>query len=135
MTSVDNVATGLAILDALERETRISRLGQLQDREDYRAVMMVERVEQFDVFLPVQVCATTLSARLLSRICSSPLSMSTHQLEPLIISITYLVVIGTVPPAFLAESRENGRSGMETKECGESKSGIIDTSCLFCVAG
>ena len=46
---------------------------------------------------------------------------------------------GTVPPAFSAESREIGRSVMESTECGESKLDlglvIIDTACLFCVAG
>ena len=46
---------------------------------------------------------------------------------------------GTVPPAFSADSREIGRSVMESTECGESKLDlglvIIDTACLFCVAG
>ena len=52
--SVDKVVIGLAILDALERETNFTTWsdGQmLPDREDYRAIMMAERVEQFDVFL------------------------------------------------------------------------------------
>ena len=63
---VDNVVTGLAIRNALERETRTS------------AIMMVERVEQFDVFLPVQVCASTLFVGVLSRICNSFLSVHTR---------------------------------------------------------
>ena len=49
------------------------------------------------------------------------------------------VATGTVPPVFSAESRNFARPVMESTEGGESKADlglvIIDTACLFCVAG
>ena len=71
VTRAVNVVIGLAILDALERETPMSGLGQmnkmLPDREDSRTIMMVERIEQFGVFPPSSslrehsVCTTSVS--------------------------------------------------------------------------
>ena len=75
-----------------------------------------------------------------SRICNKFPSVNTHQLCMVNDHSNHVPdVAGTVPPASSAESREIGRSVMESSECGESKSdlglGIIDTACLFCVAG
>ena len=104
------------IVDVLERETRTTRLGQTNT---------CCRI--------VRISART---RLLSRICNNALSMRTHPLWQQILSITYLSSLAL----FLLRSqqtREIGRSVMESTVCGEFKSdlgmGIIDTACLFCV--
>ena len=94
VTRVDNVVIGLPFVDAVEvRDTNFTTWSDepvLPDREDCRAIMMVERVEQFDVFLSccglreLSVCTTSATD------LQQSLSMSTHQFEPLITSITYL---------------------------------------------
>ena len=101
------------------------------DREDNRTVMMVERLEQLGVLSPysnmheLSVCLNFVSNFRFfpvdAHISVSP--VATH----------------TVPPALSADSQENFSSVMESSEPSESKSdlglGIIDTACLFCVAG
>ena len=81
--------------------------------------------------LNVQICVSIQSARILSRIfrCSS---VDVHiQVSP--------VVIGTVHPTRSADSQEFCRKMMENSEPSASRSdlglGIIDTACLFFVAG
>ena len=89
-------------------------------------------------FFPVQVCAGTLSARLPSRICKRSLSISTHQLSTDHFNHVP-VVTGTVPPALSTDSQGICRSVIGSSESSEFKSDlglrIIDTACLFCVAG
>ena len=119
---MDNVVIGLVIPNVLERETQISPLGQ---------TIQCSQIEQFGVFPP---CSSLHEHSFLTK------SVSDLRYFPVDAHITVsLVVTGIVPPAFSTESREIGRSVMERTECGESKSdlglGIIDTSCLFCVAG
>ena len=81
-------------------------------------------------FLPVPVCVSIPFARILSRICD--FFVDAHiPVSP--------VVTGTVPLARSADSQEICRSAMESSESSASKPdlglGIIDTACLFCVAG
>ena len=141
---VDNVIIGLAILDALEPETRIARLGQMNKccriLEDYRAIMMVERVEQFDAFSFLLRFARALCLHGFRHESEKQFPDDEH--APVVATDHFnhvLVVTGAVPRAFLAEYREICRSLMESTECSESKSdlgsGIIDAACLFCVAG
>ena len=106
----------------------------LADREDYRAITMVERIEQFGVFPSCSgvrersVCTTSVTN--LQHVpvgAHAPVMANDH-------SNHVLVVTGTGLPAFSAESREIGRSVMENSEHSESKSdvglGMIDTACL-----
>ena len=62
------------------RDTNFTTWTVLPDREDYRAIMMVERIEQFGVFVST-----------LSRICNNFMSVRTSQLWQVIIPITYLL--------------------------------------------
>ena len=156
--SVDNAAAWPATLDALERVMQSTRLGQTNPsphRDDFRANVTVERCGQSDVVSSCLVCAYTLSARPLSRNRNNPLSMHTHTLVQQISEITYLSILELFLlwfhldlenlvsllffPCFLNESRKLGRSVMESAGGAEHKSdlglGIIDTACLFCVAG
>ena len=81
-------------------------------------------------FLPVQVCEHS--------VCTNSVSNLLYFLVDANIPVS-LVIIGTVPPALSADSHEICRSVMEGSESSESKPdlalGIIDTACLFCVAG
>ena len=90
------------------------------------------------MFLPVQVCVSNLVARILSTLqhfpgdAHIPVSASDHHSH-------VPVVTGTVPPTLSADPQKFRRSVMEISESNESLSdlglGIIDTACLFCVAG
>ena len=111
----------------------------LPDSEDFRPIMMVERDEQFDVFLS---CSGLCEHSVCTTSVTNVQQFLVDEHTPVVVTDQFnhvLVVTDTVPPAFSAESREIGRFVMESTECGESKSdlglGIIDTACLFCVAG
>ena len=111
----------------------------LPDREDCRAIMMVERVEQFDVFLS---CSGLLEDSVRTLSVTNLQQCLVYEHAPIMDNDHFNhvpVVSGTVAPSFPAESRETGRSVMESSVCSESRSdlgmGIIDTACLFCVAG
>ena len=123
------------ITNVLERETQISLLGQMTNRfpgrEDSRTIMVVERIEQFGVFLP---CSNLRE----HPVCTN--SVSNFRCSPVDAHIPVSpVVTGTVCPTRSAESQDFCRSVMENSEPSASKSdlglGIIDTACLFCVAG
>ena len=100
---------------------------------------MVERVKQFDVFpscssLARALCFTTSVTNLQKFLMDEP----RHQLSTDHFSHVP-VVTGTVPPALSTDSREICRSVIGSSESSEFKSDlglrIIDTACLFCVAG
>ena len=136
---VMNVDIGLVILDALDCETQISRLGQMS--KCWQIVRITEpsrwlsELNNLVFSLPVTgVREAALSARLsvtnLQHVpvgAHAPVMANDH-------SNHVLVVTGTGLPAFSAESREIGRSVMENSEHSESKSdvglGMIDTACL-----
>ena len=101
------------------------------DREDSRTIMTVERIEQSGVFSP---CSNLRE----HSVCTN--SVSHFRCSPVDAHIPVsLVVTGTVHPTRSADSQEFCRSVMENSEPSASKSdlglGIIDTACLFCVAG
>ena len=139
---VMNVDIGLVILDALDCETQISRLGQMS--KCWQIVRTTEpsrwlRELNNLVFVPSCSCVRersvcTTSVTNLQHVpvgAHAPVMANDH-------SNHVLVVTGTGLPAFSAESREIGRSVMETSEHSESKSdvglGMIDTACL-CMTG
>ena len=93
--------------------------------------MIVKRIEQFGV------CPPCSSLREHS-VCTNSVSNLRYFPVDAHISVSP-VVTGTVPPALSADSQEICHSVMESSESSESKSdlglAIIDTACLFCVAG
>ena len=101
------------------------------EREDSPTIMVVERIGQFGVdpqrsnFREHSVCTNSVS----NFRCSS---VDEHIPVP-------PVVTDTVHPTRSADSQEFCRSVMENSEPVASRSdlglGIIDTACLFCVAG
>ena len=122
------------ILNTLEIATNFTTWPDDQsfpDREDSRTIMVVERIGQFGVYpqrsnlREHSVCTNSVS----NFQCSS---VDAHiPVSP--------VVTGTLHPTRSADSQEFCRSVMENSEPSASKSdlglGIIDTACLFCVAG
>ena len=101
------------------------------DREDSRTIMVVERIVQFGVFPP---CSNLRE----QSVCTN--SVSNFRCSPVDAHISVSAVVTfTVHPALSDDSQEICRSVMESSESSESKSdlglGIIDTACLFCVAG
>ena len=129
VASVDRAATGQVILAVPERETRHTTWSGeyvLPDREDFRAIMMVERVGQSDVF---PSCPSLRE----HTVCT--VSVTNWQPSPTM----HAHMLSTDPPVFSTRSRKFGRSLMESTAGGEFKSGIvlgiIGTACLFCVAG
>ena len=101
------------------------------DREDSRTIMVVERIGQFGVYPQCSnLCEHSVCTNSVSNFrCSS---VGEHiPVSP--------VVTGTVHPTRSADSQEFCRSVMEHSEPSASRSdlglGIIDTACLFCVAG
>ena len=108
VTSVNNAATGPVTLDVLERETCITRLGQMNTCS--RIVRSSEpswwsrELDNPMLLLSVPVCANTLFKRLLSQICDGPLSVHAHMFWQQISAITYLS-----PPALLRLMSKDGR--------------------------
>ena len=106
----------------------------LPDREDYKAIMMVARCfSSFSGLREHSVCTTSVTNL-------QQFPVGEHAPVTANDRFNHVpVVIGTVPPAFTAEFGEIVRSVMESTDSCESKSdlrvGIIDTACLFCVAG
>ena len=101
------------------------------DREDSRTIMVVERIGQSGVFSPCSnLREHSVCTDFVSHFGCSPVDAHIP-VSP--------VVTGTVHPALSADSPEICRSVMENSEPSASKSdlglGIIDTACLFCVAG
>ena len=93
--------------------------------------MMVERIGQFGVF---PQCSNLRE----HSVCTN--SVSYFRCSPVDAHIPVSpVVTGTVHPTRSTDSQEFCRSVMENSEPSASKSdlglGIIDTACLFCVAG
>ena len=93
--------------------------------------MVVERIGQFGVF---PQCSNLRE----HSVCTN--SVSNFRCSPVDAHIPVSpVVTGTVHPTRSADSQEFCRSVMENSEPSASKSdlglGIIDTACLFCVAG
>ena len=101
------------------------------DREDSQTIMMVERFEPFGVFPP---CSSSRG----HSVCMNSVLNVRHFLVDSHIPVSRFV-IGTVPSALSVDSQKICRSVMESSESSESKpdlgQGIIDTACLFCVAG
>ena len=101
------------------------------DREDSRTIMVVERIGQSGIFPP---CSNLRE----HSVCTN--YVSNFRCSPVDAYIPVSpVVSGTVHPTRSADSQEFSRSVMENSEPSASKSnlglGIIDTPCLFCVAG
>ena len=132
---MDNAVIGLVIPNALERETQISLLGQMincsQIVRTAEPSWWLSGLNNLVFFLPVPICVSSPFARILSRIFDVLLSMR----------ISQFLLLSLAP--FIRHSqlilKKICRSVMESSESSESKSdlglGIIDTACLFCVAG
>ena len=101
------------------------------DREDSRTITVVERIGQLGVF---PQCSNLRE----HSVCTNSVSDSRCSPADAHIPVSP-VVTGTVHPTRSADSQEICRSVMENSEPSASKSdlglGIIDTACLFCVAG
>ena len=93
--------------------------------------MVVERIGQFGVF---PQCSNLRG----HSVCTNSVSNFRCSPDDAHIPVSP-VVTGTVCPSRSADSQEFCRSVMENSEPSASKSdlglGIIDTACLFCVAG
>ena len=101
------------------------------DREDSQTIMTVERIGQFGVF-------SSCSKLREHSVCTN--SVSHFRCSPVDAHIPVSpVVTGTDHPTRSADSQEICGSVIENSEPSASKSdlglGIIDTACLFCVAG
>ena len=126
---------GLVILNAMEIETQISLLGQMINHfQIARTVEPSWWLNGLDNLVFFPQCSNLRE----HSVCTS--SVSNFRCSSVDVHIPVSpVVTDTVHPTRSADSREFCRSVMEISEPSASKSdlglGIIDTACLFCVAG
>ena len=129
------VVIGLVILNALEIDTQISLLGQMTNRfQIARTVEPSWWLNGLDNLASFPQCSNLRG----HSVCLN--SVTNFRCSPVDAHILVsLVVSGTVHPTRSADSQDFCRSVMDNSEPGASKSdlglGIIDTACLFCVAG